>query len=229
MAARPTFDPTVLDPSGLTFHQIVSFALDPPPLHDHFDRSPLFEIRRFENAAVAHWVRWTAEHEPSFFPYGRVTLYRHGVLLESFGEGRMRALRDRVDLLSAWQVSCDQLRVFRLPDVLQDPDVLLQPIPEISGVLTRRGSAEMYLRMAWPFFVREDLSRRTPAAWIVTGRGRTALQEVLEKLPEELRREHGSFPDFSHDELRHILLPEEPAPSDAPEEKPHPADDHPRR
>jgi len=231
MAERPHLDPLRLDPDGLAFHQLLTFSPEPPPLAHDLERSPLFTARRFGEAATADWVRWAAEEERSLFPLGRVTLHSQGVLLETFSEGRLQALRDRVDDLSAWKVSSDQLRVFRTEDVIERPSAILQPLQELAGnLLTPRDVAVLYLQMAWPFFPREDLSGRTPATVIHTGRGRTALKAILPKVPAELAREFPGFPDFSESELRHILLPKEPSGlPEAPEEKPHPADDRRRR
>lgn len=224
MAERSRIDPTVLG-DDLSFHQVVTFSLSPPPLADHLERSPLFTIRRFPHSSLAEWVRWTPEHDASPFPFGRVTLFDQGVLLEAFSERWMRALRGRVDALSAWKVSADERRIYQLPDVIEEPIVIFQPTREPVGRgYTGRDAATLYLRMAWAFRPREDLRGRTPAAVAATGRGRASLEAILERLREELRSTDHHFPDFSVDELRHILLPEEPAPTDAPEEKPHSAD-----
>lgn len=228
MAKRPRTDPTVLG-DDLSFHQVVSFSLSPPPLADHLERSPLFELHGFRHSALAEWVRWTPEHELSPFPFGRVTIFGQGVLLEAFSERRMRALCDRVDALSAWQVSADERRIYQLPDVIEEPIVIFQPSPEAAGgPYTGRDAATLYLRLAWAFLPREDLAGRTPAAVVTTGRGRARLEAILDRLPAELRDTDRHFPDFSVADLRHILLPEEFAPTDAPEEKPHSAKHPPR-
>ena len=126
-------DPLTLDPDGIAFHQLVTFSLSPPPLADHLERSPLFELRRYERSSQAEWVRWTSEHERSPYPFGRVTIFAQGVLLEAFSEKRIRALRDRVDAVSAWQVSADERRIYQLPDVIEEPIVIFQPSREPAG------------------------------------------------------------------------------------------------
>jgi hypothetical protein len=226
MAERPRTDPTVLG-GDLSFHQVVTFSLSPPPLADHLERSLLFEVRRWQHTAQAEWVRWNAEHERSPFPFGRVTIFAQGVLLEAFSERRMKILRDRVDALGAWQVSADERRIYQLPDVIEEPIVIFQPSREPAGrQYTGRDAAELYLRLAWVFLPREDLAGRTPAAVVTTGRGRASLEAILDRLPAELRATDRNFPDYSVEELRSILLLEELAPTDAPEERPHSADKH---
>ena len=188
MTDRVRTDPTVLNPLNLEFHQVTSFSLSPPPLADHLERSPLFRTVRYPRSTQAEWVRWTAEHDVSPFPFGRVTVFKDGVLCEAFGEGRMRNLRDRVDALSAWRVSPDERRIYRLHDVVEEPIVIFQPsyAPNGGERYDGRDASELFLRMAWPFFPREDLGGRTPAAVIATGRGRRTLETLLPKLPGEL-------------------------------------------
>jgi hypothetical protein len=218
MGERERVDPTAIRPGDVELHQIVSLGASHPSLAEHFARSTLFAVRRGPHSTVAEWVRWTHEHERSPFPYGRVTVHGDGVLLEAFSDGRIRALRDRVDSLSAWQVAADERRIFQLPDVLDASIVVFgEPHPA-------RHAAALFLRMAWPFLPREDLAGRTPASVVGTGRGRASLEAILERLPRELKLGDPRFPAFSAEELLRLLLPEEPAPTNAPEEKPHSAE-----
>jgi hypothetical protein len=218
MSERARNDPTALRPEDLELHQIVSFTHSPPPLAEHLERSPLFAVRRGARRTVAEWVRWTSEHERSPFPYGRVTVHGDGLLLEAFSDDRIRVLRERVDSLSAWHVTADERRIFQLPELLD------APIAVFEEDRPPRHAAELYLRMAWPFLPREDLAGRTPAAVAGTGRGRASLEAILETLHQELRLADRRFPAFSAEELLQLLLPAEPAPRDAPQEKPHSAE-----
>jgi hypothetical protein len=220
-------DPLTLDPDGIAFHQLVTFSQEPISLGDALQRSPLFSVEIRKRSARGEWIRYSTEHEASFFPFGRISVHPHGVLLEAFTEERMEDLRRRVNDLGVWKITADQRRVFRADDAIAHPAGLLQPIHELEGrFLARREVAETFLRLAWPFFPREDLDRRAPHAVIGTGRGRAALDEILPKLPSEFRSRFPSLPEFEIDELRAILLPAEaPKVEEVPEEKPHPADD----
>jgi len=227
MTERAGLDPTVLE-DDLAFHQIVSFTLSPPPLADPLERSSLFRVRRFRHRTEAEWARWSAEHEPSPFPLGRVTTWSDGVLLEAFSDKRIRELRHRVDLASSWKVSPDEKRIFQLHDMLEEPIPIFRPPRESAGGETARDAAALWLRMAWAFLPREDLGGRTPASALATGRGRARVAALLAGLPAELRAADPRFPAFSVDELRPILLPEAPTPTEAPEEHPHSARSQPR-
>jgi hypothetical protein len=220
-------DPFVLDPEAIAFHQIATFSQGALSLTEALQRSPLFDLRLWDRAAEAEWIQYTADDERSLFPFGRVSVHSQGILLETFNEERMEIFLDRVNNLGSWQVTPDQTRVLRVDDAMQRPSALLQPIPELEGrMLNRHDVAETYLRMAWPFLVREDLGHRAPHAVIQTGRGRAAVDRILAKLPQELRSGIPTFPTFEIEELRKILLPEEvPVRTEISEEKPHPADD----
>ena len=218
MTESAKVDPNAIRPGDVELHQVVSLGPSPPTLAEHLERSPLFAVRRGAGATVAEWVRWTQEHERSPFPYGCVTVHGDGVLLEAFSDGRIRALRDRVDALSAWQVAADERRIFQVQNLLDASIVVF------GDAHPSRYAAALFLRMAWPFLPREELAGRTPASVIGTGRGRASLEPILEKLPRELRLGDPRFPSYSAEELFSLLLPEEPAPTDAPEEKPHSAE-----
>jgi hypothetical protein len=212
-------DPAVLDPAGVAFHQLVMFSPARPELADALERSPLFLTRRTGATVVAEWIQFCVESDPSPFPLARVCLWNEGVLLESFSERRMDMLRGNLRDLGGGEISADQIRVFRVPDAIANPQGLFQPVHEESGdPLTAKEVAVAYARMAWPFFPHARLGGRTPHAAMKTGRGRAALEEILETLPRTLRDEIPSFPAFAVDDLHEALLPEEAFPHEtAPE------------
>ncbi|MGH2571733.1 MAG: hypothetical protein ACRDGR_10930, partial [bacterium] len=144
MSERARIDPNAIRPGDVELHQVVSLGPSPPALAESLERSPLFAVRRCAAEIVAEWVRWTPEHDRSPFPYGRVTVHGDGVLLEAFSDGRIRALRDRVDALSAWQVAADERRIFQLQNLLDAPVVVF------GEAHPSRHAAALFLRMAWP-------------------------------------------------------------------------------
>jgi hypothetical protein len=224
MSSPAPQDPTVLEPSHVSLHQLVTFAAAGADLVQALEESPLFHVERLERAARGEWMQLAPENDPSSFPFGRVCLYPHGMLLEAFSGARIDLLRGRLEELGAGRITADEIRVFRIAHALVHPERLHQPLHELVGEeLTRREVALSYLRMAWPFLPREDLGGRTPHAALRTGRGRAAVDRILDGLPRELRRDLEPFPAFSADTLRAILLPEEDALVEAPARERQPA------
>jgi hypothetical protein len=204
---RPA-DPTVLDPAGVAYHQLLAFA-PRPEVVDALERSPLFRVRRHDGGASCEWIQFSAESDPSPFPLARIRVFSAGLLLEAFSERRLALLRRAVRDAGAGEIAADQLRVFRVADALADPARLLQPLHDASGEpLTAREVATDYLRMAWAWIPREDLGNRVPAAVAGTGRGGALLEVLLDTLARTLRSEIPTFPAMSSDELHEILLPE---------------------
>jgi len=204
---RPA-DPIVLDPACVAYHQLLAFSAR-PELVDALDRSPLFTVRRRDQAASCEWIQFSAETDPSPFPLARIRALRDGVLLEAFSERRLALLRSAVREAGAGEIPADQLRVFRIADALADPARLLQPLHDLAGEpLTAREVATDYLRMAWAWIPHENLDGRVPAAMIGTGRGRALLEPLLDTLARTLRSAIPTFPAMSSDELHEILLPE---------------------
>ncbi|HMB71886.1 MAG TPA: hypothetical protein VKU85_21440 [bacterium] len=201
-------DPTVLDPAGVAYHQLLAFPAR-PELADALERSPLFGVRRHGNGATCEWLQFSAESDPSPFPLARIRSHREGVLLEAFSERRLSLLRRAAREAGAGEIAADQLRVFRVADALADPARLIQPLHDASGEpLTPREVAADYLRMAWAWIPRDELGNRPPASVVGTGRGRALLEPVLDTLGRALRSEIPTFPAMSSDELHEILLPE---------------------
>ena len=213
MKQRSPRDPTVLEPAQVALHQVVSFAPDFDGRVDTLTRSSLFRVQRVHDGVVAEWVRYSLERDPSAFPLGRISVHPRALLLETFSEARMNLLESVASESGIGRVRADQLRVFRVADAVANPRNLVQPLHEPADEdLTAREVAVAYLRMAWPFLVREDLGGRNPESVLRTGRGRAALEAIVEELPRELRAEMPSFPAFSVDELFELLLAEQPAP-----------------
>jgi hypothetical protein len=218
MPKAPPLDPLRLDPEAVAILQSSTFTPDASTLVEPLERSPLFAVARIDRCARGEWIRYSSESDPSLFPLGRVVVHPGGVLLEAFGEERMKALRSRVNDLNAVRVTPDEIRVVPIEEALNRPAVLMQPIHELDErELSGREVAETFLRMGWPFIAREDLGGRAPHVVIRTGRGRRAIAEILEKLPEELRDTYPALPDFDATELRGLLLPQEPRPIETPE------------
>lgn len=217
-------DPTALDPAGVAYHQLVSSAPPPDHLAEALERSPLFRIERLEHGARAEWMQATPESDRCLFPLGRVCLHPEGLLLEGFSEERLRRLRACMEEVVAGRMTTDQTRVFRVDAALARPERLHQPLHERGGeTLTAREVAVTWLRMAWPFLPREELGGRTPQAALHTGRGRAAVERIVEHLPRELRRAMPAFPAFAVDALREILLPREGVAVDPAVKHPQPA------
>ena len=209
-----------LERDGLVFHQLMTFAPGPVSVAEELERSPLFDVEPLDGGARAEWIRYTEEDERFFFPLGRIAVHPQGLLLETYSELRMAELRRRVDGLGILRITADQFRLLNAGDAIRRPSGLLQPLEELEErELTRHDVARTYLRMAWPFFARADLSGRCPYQILGTGRGRASLEAVLEKLPVELERWDPRFPVFDPEELRELLMPSErtiPAPSEEP-------------
>jgi hypothetical protein len=210
-------DPTVLQPAQVALHQLATFT---PDAHGHIEaleRSAHFHVRRVGRGAVAEWMRISAERDPSAFPLGRISVHPAGLLLEAFSERRLDWLGSEAAEAGLGRVRADQVRVFPIAEALANPSHLAQPLHELAEEdLTAREVALSYLRMAWVFLARADLRGRTPESVVRGGRGREALEGIVEGLPRELRAEFPSFPAFSADELLAHLLPEEPVPGPAP-------------
>jgi hypothetical protein len=217
-------DPAGLDPSRVAFHQLVAFAPGRIEQAAGLERSPLFRVRRFDRGLVAEWLQHTPESDPSLFPLGRVSVHgEQGVLLEALSDDRLRELHARAEETGLGYVSSDELRVFPVSDVLVHPERLLQPLDDAAGrTLTPRDVAVDFLRMGWAFLPHPDLGGRTPEAVLHTGRGRAALQQVIDRLPRALAQSLPGFPSFSTEDLRTLLLPAE-APPTTPAPKAHPA------
>jgi len=75
MAKGRSSDPLALDPDGIAFHQVLTFAHEPFSLGDALQRSPLFTVEIRKRCAFGEWIRYSTEHEASFFPFGRISVH----------------------------------------------------------------------------------------------------------------------------------------------------------
>jgi hypothetical protein len=200
-------DPLALKRGRIAYHQSYTFQVEHETLSQALGESPLFVVERVDGGTRAQWVRQFAEDDISPFPYGLVSLGPRGALIEAFSDDRLRILRHRVNELGPWELTIDQVRVFAPADAVERPEALLQPLHEEAGLeLQRREVAVRYLQLAWAFLPHERLAGRPPQLVVGTGRGRAALEEILDRIPGEIRETIPAFPHFDVDELREILL-----------------------
>ncbi|MFN8178443.1 MAG: hypothetical protein U0167_10950 [bacterium] len=208
MRARLPRDPLALDPDDASWHQLHTFVVEPRTFLERLEASPLFRGAPHRGWGSAEWVRASGSVGRSAFPLGRVTVYPGGILLDAFSEARLSALLRCASALGAGRLTADETRAFRLDHVLAHPDSLLHPLsPAASSGRAVREIATTWLRMAWPFFPREDLEGRAPHVAMRTKRGSEGLDRVLTALPAELAAIPG-FPRFTPLALRAIVLPE---------------------
>lgn len=210
MRGRLARDPLALDPDGVAWHQLHTFAAEPRTFLERLAASPLFGGVLRDDWGSVEWIRPVADAERCPFPLGRVTVHPGGILVETFSEERLVALRRHASALGAGPVTADETRAFRLEHLLAHPDSLLEPLHDADApARTPREIAEHWLRMAWPFFPREDLGGRAPYVVVESARGRAEWELILRGLPAELAAIPG-FPRFTSRALVNLLSPARP-------------------
>jgi hypothetical protein len=205
-------DPLSITREGLALHQSLTFAASPQAWRPALEASPLFTVEVVPGGLRAAWIAAAPEDEPLSFPLGQVSICSGGLLLEAFSEERLRTLRCRLRGFGCGSVDVDQQRVMPIADALEKPERLLQPLQDYSGeLLDRRSVARQFLTMAWTFLPHANLGGRAPYAAVHTGRGRTALEKMLETVTDEIRDWLPGFPSFDAEEVRSLLFPQIPA------------------
>jgi hypothetical protein len=205
-------DSHALQPDEIAFRQWVTTAPDATRLLSFLAESPLFDadgrgrrVRRFA------WHSLPGDEDRSPFPLGRIVVFGSTTILEALAEHRLDAMRRLLEEHGMADTTSDQTRTFPVATVLERPSMLLAPLEDDrGGGISFDDVAAQFLRMAWAFLPQAELSGRTACAAVRTGRGRAALDRLIEGLPPALGSWHPLLSRVPPRALRALLLPRAP-------------------